>query len=138
MENNNTYAQVCQTKGKIIIGNTAQKGRGIFARETLVKGELIEIAPVVIIPEQEREFIDRTVLTNYYYEWGEYGIAIGLGLISLYNHSYHPNAMYVKKFDRGVIEYLALRDIQVGEEITVNYNSGNPDDQTPIWFDTVE
>lgn len=123
---------------KTIIGNTERKGRGVFAVKSLFKDELIEIAPVIVIPEKEREFIDKTILTNYYYEWGEYGIAIGLGLSSLYNHSSHPNAIYVKKLDERTIEFFAWRDIEAGEEITVNYNSGNPHDQTPIRFDTVE
>lgn len=134
----NISDKIGKTMGKIIVAHTAQKGRGIFAKKPLVKGELIEIAQVIIVPEKEREFIDRTVLTNYYYEWGEHGIAIGLGLTSLYNHSYYPNAIYLKKIEEGVIEYFAWRDIEAGEEITVNYNSGNPDDRTPIWFDIVE
>lgn len=127
-----------KTMEKMIIGNTTQKGRGVFAQRRLVKGELLEIVPVIVIPEKERTFIDQTVLTNYYYEWGEYGIAIGTGFTSIYNHSYHPNAIYVKKLEQRVLEYFVWRDIEAGEEITVNYNSGNPEDQTPLWFNTVE
>ncbi len=35
------------------------------------------------------------------------------------------------------MKLIAYRDIEAGEEITVNYN-GSPDNQSPIWFDTVE
>jgi SET domain-containing protein len=34
------------------------------------------------------------------------------------------------------IEFSAIRDIQKGEEITMNYN-GLPEDKTPVWFDVV-
>ncbi len=124
--------------GKMIVGNTTQKGRGVFAHRRLVKGELLERVPVIVIPEKERTFIDQTVLNNYYWEWGEYGIALGTGFALIYNHSYHPNAIYVKKLEERVLEYFVWRDIEAGEEITVNYNSGNPEDQTPLWFNTVE
>jgi hypothetical protein len=52
-----------------------------------------------------------------------------LGFGSLYNHSYTPNATYVKKPDERVVEFVALQDIGSSEEITVNYNNGDPDDK---------
>lgn len=122
---------------KTIVGNTALKGRGVFAQKSLVKGELIERSPVIVIPAEQREFLDKTALELYYFAWEKDAAAIGLGLTSIYNHSYHPNALYVKKFDERVLEIFVWRDIVAGEEITVNYNE-NPEDQTPIWFDTVE
>jgi SET domain-containing protein len=127
-----------KTMEKMIIGNTTQKGRGVFAQRPLLKGELLEIVPVIVIPEKERTFIDQTVLTNYYYEWGEYGIALGTGFALMYNHSYYPNAIYVKKIEQKVLEYFVWRNIEAGEEITINYNSGNPEDLTPLWFNTVK
>lgn len=60
-----------------------------------------------------------------------------MGHGSLYNHSYRPNAKYVRKVSEGVIDFVAVRDIEVGEEITVNYN-GYPGDNEPVWFDVVE
>ncbi|MEZ4734909.1 MAG: SET domain-containing protein-lysine N-methyltransferase [Caldilineaceae bacterium] len=76
--------------------------------------------------------LERTVLFHYCYSWGE-NSALALGFGSLFNHSYHPNAMYNRKFAEQVIEYMALCDIQPGEEITVNYN-GDPNDLDPLWF----
>ena len=33
-----------------------------------------------------------------------------------------------------ILEFVAVRDIQPGEEICVNYNL-DPDDQTPVWWE---
>jgi len=46
-------------------------------------------------------------------------VALALGYRSLYNHSFRPNARYD---DVGPLtkDFTALRDIQPGEEITVN------------------
>ena len=48
------------------------------------------------------------------------------------------NARQQQTVDRlleaGTIRFVALRDIEAGEEVTTNYN-GNPDSQEPVWFD---
>jgi SET domain-containing protein len=122
----------------IYVSNTPGKGRGVFAKKRFSKGELLERAPVVIVPHYEREYLDKTVLYNYYYKWGGNleDAALSLGYGSLYNHSYEPNAVYVKKIEEFVIDFVALRDIEEGEEITVNY-TGRPDDKPPLWFEPI-
>ncbi|HLO89017.1 MAG TPA: SET domain-containing protein-lysine N-methyltransferase, partial [Nostocaceae cyanobacterium] len=81
--------------------------------------------------------ITQTVLFNYYFTWhGESG-AIALGFASLFNHSYYPNAYYVKNFTDRVIEVIAYKYIREGQEITVNYN-GAVNDLSPVWFDVEE
>ncbi|WP_334821284.1 SET domain-containing protein [Nostoc sp.] len=123
--------------GMLIVGNTNLKGRGVFAQKRFLKGELVERVPVVVIPVEQVEFLDKTILGNYYYDWEDKAAAIALGLSSLINHSYHPNSYYVKKFAERELDLIAYRDIEAGEEITANYN-GSPDDKSPIWFDVVD
>jgi SET domain-containing protein len=119
----------------------SQKGRGVFAVSRLVSGEIIETAPIILIPASEWPHIEPTVLALYIYNFGptadEEHAAIALGYGSLYNHSYTPNAKYTKNWDEQVICFVAVRDIEPGEEITINYN-GSPENQTPIWFETSE
>lgn len=121
----------------LIVGNTKLKGRGVFAQKHFLKGEVIERAPVVVIPAEQVKLIDQTVLANYYYDWENQAAAILLSWVSLINHSYQPNTLYVKKFAERIIEYIVYRDIEEGEEITANYN-GSPEDLSPIWFDVVD
>lgn len=116
----------------ISIGITNGKGRGIFAQKQFAKGEIIERAPVIVIPGVQEDLADKTVLYNYCYEWGG-DIALALGYGSLYNHSYQPNAIYTKNLQEMVVEFIALRDIETQEEITINYNCC-PDDNSPLWF----
>ena len=33
-----------------------------------------------------------------------------------------------------MIEFIAIKDIGLNEEITVNYNYGNPDDKAKLWI----
>ena len=117
----------------------SKKGRGVFAASRLARGEIIETAPIILIPAAEWPHIEPTVLALYIYNFGptaeEEHAAIALGCGSLYNHSYTPNAKYIKSWEEQVIRFVALRDIEPGEEITINYN-GSPENQTPIWFET--
>lgn len=53
--------------------------------------------------------------------------AIVLGLGSIFNHSaIHQNVGWFRNIGAQVITYVALRDIQPGEELTINYGK--------IWF----
>ena len=118
------------------VGQADGKGRGVFAGRRFLKGEVIERAPVLIIPAQEWSQFEKTMLYDYCYSWGDQAedMAFALGFGSLYNHSYHPNAVYKKNLDELMIEFIALRNIEAGEEVTINYN-GYPTDESPLWFE---
>ncbi len=111
-------------------------GRGVFTLKEIPEGALIEICPVIVLPENDLPLIHKTHLHDYYFLWGddEKQCAIALGFGSLYNHDYQPNAEYVIDAEQKSIDIYSLRDIEPGEEITLNYN-GDPEDQSPVWFD---
>jgi len=119
----------------IQVGNAGDKGRGVFAQRRIAQGEVIECVPVIVLSDPQWQIIEQTTLKDYYYAWGD-GIALALGFAALYNHSYTPNAVYIKHIEEQTVEFVALRDIEAGEEITVNYN-GRPDDLSPVWFTPV-
>ena len=116
--------------------NTEKYGRGIFAIRNIKNGELIEEAPVIIIPKIEWKLMRECVLSNYIFRWGE-DKALALGYGSLYNHSYTPNARYITNIENQSIDFYARKDIHEGEEIMVNYN-GDPEDQSPLWFEVID
>lgn len=111
-------------------------GRGVFTAAPIPEGSLIEICPVIVLPEEDLPIIHSTRLHDYYFLWGDDQLrcAIALGFGSLYNHAFDPNAIYMPEFEEGVISFHSLRDIEAGEEITVNYN-GDPEDVNAVWFD---
>lgn len=123
----------------VLVRDAGNKGRGVFATRSYIKGDLIEECPVLVLDAQDRDIIDKTKLYNYYYAWGDDGelAAIALGYGSLYNHSYTPNARYERDEQKDVIRIVALVKIKAEDEITVNYN-GKPDDTSKLWFDVHE
>lgn len=118
------------------LGASPGKGRGVFAARDIARGELIERAPVLVLPPSDADAVDDTMLQPYLYEWGSDGESRGLplGYGAVYNHSLEPNAWVEMDYDRAEMSVIALRDIGQGEEILVNYN-GEPEDRGPGWFD---
>jgi SET domain-containing protein len=119
----------------IRVGESPDKGRGVFATRNISGGETIEEAPVVLVPREQVASLDATALGDYYFLWGEdeKDAALLFGLCSLCNHSYEPNARFELRPAWLAIEFIALRDIAAGEEITTNYN-GDPESREPVWF----
>lgn len=110
------------------------RGRGVFARQPIRKGAVIERVPLLRVTWKE---IENSELAHYVFDWTPRKAVLALGYGSLYNHSFEPNARY-EDVGKDTKVYLAIRDIDVGEEITINYN-GDPKDRTnELAFDIVE
>ena len=113
-------------------------GRGVFTHKKLPSGMVIEISPVVILGTNDRVHIDRTVLHDYIFEWGikQDKCCMALGLVSMYNHSYHSNCEYIMDYDEDSIIIKTVRVIEAEEELTINYN-GDWNDEKKLWFDAI-
>ncbi len=118
----------------IYIAHTDQKGRGVYTALEIPKDTPIETCPIITIPLDQARLLDQTTLYNYYFIWSDDTLAIALGYGSLYNHSGTPNARVVYDFESEEIVIEATRDIQSGEEITINYID-DEDVEHGLWFE---
>ena len=120
-----------------------KKGKGVFSKRLIKEGTVIDVAHVVLLKENEFDLIADTVLYNYSYEWGgpnndsEFMAAISLSISQFINHSFTPNIKYEYDYENKAIIYTAIRDINKGEELTVNYN-GDVDNKKDVWFEVEE
>lgn len=120
----------------LFIGPALTKGRGVFTSESIAQGTIIEIAPVIVMGEKDRLFLDKTLLHDYIFEWGEQldQCCMALGYVPIYNHACPSNCEYEMDFDAQQICIRTVRAIVAGEELLINYQGGF-DDATPVWFD---
>lgn len=127
------------TKVHLADSQIENAGRGVFASADIAEDELIEACPILEVPPEDYDHLKATMLRNYYFMWGEGSkqAVICLGYGSLYNHSYEPNATYKKNIEAKTIAFIAIKAIKAGEEITVNYNYGKPDDKSTLWIEDV-
>lgn len=118
---------------KAVPGVSPGRGRGLFAAERVVSGEIIDRACTVYIDADQAKALDLMLpLGDFYFQHPlakDEGL-MALGLASLCNHAEDPNAD-VRFEDGGALGWIAvlyaLRDIAAGEEITYRY-------RCPIWF----
>jgi SET domain-containing protein len=120
----------------IYVARSDLHGTGVFAARDFSVGDVIEVCPVLVFPGEQLEHVRRTILEDYYFDWGTDGkaYALCLGYGSLYNHAYHPNAEYGMDFEHQTIDFYCIQPIEAGDEICINYN-GDADDQTKVWFE---
>lgn len=118
---------------KITYRSLPGKGRGVVATEAIASGETVERSPVLPISMETSE---RPGLSDYAFAWGEdvpglapgKECAIGLGFLGLYNHATPSNARLLRHYDENEMSIVALRDIEAGEELTIDYD-------IPLWFE---
>ena len=120
----------------LFMAESPEKGRGMFSTELIAADTIIEIAPVIVMPAADRVLLDQTLLHDYIFEWGtdKTQCCMALGMVPIYNHSYESNCEYFMDYSTETIMLKAVRDIEKGEEVFINYN-GDFNDATLLWFD---
>lgn len=108
---------------KIYVKKSPIHGLGVFASKKIIKEEMIEECPILLLPINKGE--SSGLLLDYRFNWPQ-GTeweeqVVGLGFASLYNHSETPNAYWISNNEKRTFNFIATRDIEVDEEILVWY-----------------
>jgi len=102
-----------------------RRGRGVFALRDFSEGEIVEVCPTVVLDDEDAEGVVR----HYVFSSRQPGkLLLVLGYGMLYNHSAEPN-LFHRSAGRLLIEFVALRDIAEGEELTHDYGPEYWDDR---------
>jgi uncharacterized protein len=111
-----------------IYADRSLDGLGVFARENISKGTLIETAPIYRIDANTWQN-QNPLLTDYCFDCTDEkdntivaGLVWGFG--SLFNHDDYPNIEHVIDEEEMVMRYYALFDIQKDEELFISYGNG--------------
>jgi uncharacterized protein len=95
-------------------------GRGAFAARFIPAGEVVEIAPVVLLEVAQQPFPQ--AIRRLVFNWTQSHFALALGCGSIYNHADQPNLRYSRDFARQTIQFTALKNIEPGEQLTISYD----------------
>lgn len=124
----------------LYIKQTEDKGLGVFCKQPIAEGTMIEESPVLVMSDKERYNLDQTLLHDYIFEWkpgNKKLCAMALGYIPIYNHSNHANCEHFMDYKNETISIRTMRDIEAEEELTINY-TGEWDSKEPVWFEEVD
>ena len=121
---------------QLYIKNVKGKGRGVFCKQFIAKGDVFETAPLIVLPKADYATATSSALTDYFFNFNreEGTLTLVLGFGSLYNHAVHCNAAYCLDRENKTMEYYALEDIPSGTEICINY-SGEYGKEYKEWFE---
>ena len=138
------------------------KGRGVFASRAFRAGETVEVAPVVVVPHAmittmtlkapgttvlqqspstrvEVRFVREFRLLVFAWDKlanarGTSALALGYG--SLYNSADPANLRFEADPAEMTLRFIATRDTQANEELTINYNAigGGAEWKDQNWF----
>lgn len=131
-------------KKSLYLKHTESRGRGVFCRETIRKGEVLETTPTIVLNERETDRTLKTFLGDYIFGLGRVskeklrvcGIkniddasCVIMGITSFCNHAKNPNAEVIWEEKDGTLYHIlvARRSIPKDTEICTDYGRG--------WFD---
>lgn len=108
---------------KLYIRHTETMGRGVFAKEKIPQGHIVEECPCIELSAEDDANIQKTVLRFYVFNSTKFTSVIALGYGSLYNHApdSEANAFYVYDAAHNCIIITAKREIEKDEQILINY-----------------
>ncbi len=123
-------------KPYLYLAATTNNGRGVFTNKKIPANTVIEIAPVIVMEQKDREYLDKTLLHDYIFEWGPNSdkCCMALGWIPMYNHCYQSNCEYFMDFDAATIFIKTVGIIKATQELTINYN-GDWNNEEKVWFE---
>ncbi len=116
------------------------KGRGAYAARGFKEGEVVEECPVIVLYKPFEDLAPR--IQTIVFNWGsltmtEPSNALVLGYGAIDNHANPANMLYKGVLENHSIQYIAAKDINKDEELTVNYNdaNGQPYCDEETWFE---
>lgn len=119
----------CKVSGpaklKIAKSQVLNGGYGVFAKENIKKGEVLEVAPFIEVPRNIVYGQPKNMLQDYVFASHNKPnhVIICFGYGSMYNHALKNNVYYrisgcnPSRF----FEFVAIRDIPKGDELLINY-----------------
>ncbi len=116
------------------------KGRGVFAARRFGEGELVEVCPVILF-RKPYEVLHKELKTVVFHwpvpEGARETQALALGYGSLYNHANPSNLRYETDTEALLMRFVAVREIEADEELTINYNAdgGAHVSEDEWWFE---
>jgi SET domain-containing protein len=92
------------------------KGWGVFAKEKIEKGKVIERINSIPVHISMKDFYD------YFFDFNGTDTLVPLGYGCIYNHSEDANIFWkVVDKKRFIIEFYTLKDVEIDEELCHNY-----------------
>lgn len=107
----------------VYINETLDMGRGVFAAQSFMPGQILFSAELIILSEIDTLMAQATDLRKYLFTYNEQQDCLVLGNGSLFNHDEAPNVGYRlgTEGSRTVMYFYALEPILANKQLFINY-----------------
>jgi len=105
---------------KVVIKESNGRGLGVFATNTILKGEVIEECHLITVPVLRGQ----KIFMDYIFGWpakAALELVLPLGYGCIYNHHENNNASWRDHPTLKAFQFYAISNIESGEEIYTNY-----------------
>jgi|AP12_2_1047962.scaffolds.fasta_scaffold146351_1 uncharacterized protein len=105
------------------------RGRGVFAGRDFRAGEVVEIAPAIVLESADTLLLRQTLLRTYDFDWqvlaktSDLTTAIVAGYGGIYNHADPASLRYHADPVAMTLIFRAVHDVDEDQELTINYNA---------------
>ena len=55
----------------LFIAPSGNMGRGVYTSSGIEAGTVVEMSPVIVMTNDDRKLLDKTLLHDYIFEWGK-------------------------------------------------------------------
>jgi len=107
---------------KIEVRKSPKHGWGVFAKEDIKSGEILEETYFLIMPVGPNE--TSSMFLDYRFNYPRVGpkhMVIPFGFACIYNHSNTPNATWETDVENEIFTFFTTKDIKKDEEICTYY-----------------
>lgn len=108
----------------IKITQSEKYGREVTATEFIYQDDTVTLCEILVLNQDDTITVNRTELQFYTFKFNDHQDCLVLGYGEIFNHSDTPNVTYdlVEHEGRIKMRFKALRDIELGEQLFINYN----------------
>ncbi len=113
--------RLIKNKYHLYLKKSKNRGWGVFCKQKILKGRVIETSPIILIPKKHLHKFSNTAIDSYRFTyWGD-TTAIVLGYSSLYNHSKNANCAWRVNRKSQTFTFYATENIPANTEILHDY-----------------
>lgn len=109
----------------IRIDQSLEMGREVRANVLLPRGLVIENCELLVLSPDDTIKVNETDLKYYTFKYTDKQDCLVLGIGEIFNHDVIPNVSYsiISQHGRDMMQFKALRDISIGEQLFIDYTS---------------
>jgi hypothetical protein len=110
------------THAALYVAESPGRGVGVFTRDALKKGVIVERARAVPLDDRQSLLLNSSFLKDYLMHWPPEDDAFVFGYAMLYNHDDEPSVGVTFDVKGTAVVFTTVRPVPAGSELFIHYH----------------